>query len=248
MESAKRFRVNFIILSLGYILLGVFRILNRDAESLLICYILGGFAIVGGIVRVAFYFLKESGTRIFRNDLALGVLLLFAGIYCILKPETILSLLPVVLGFCVIFDSVLKLEYSFDMKRAVFGGWWFVMVLAVISAICGILLVLGSFSGTVLFYFLGSVLLFDGALNLITLAMLMLVLRHREKHPLPPKEEAAKAAAQESPAVDSAPVNTAPATAQPMAAEPLAPPAEILTPTPGPASPTLEEEEENASS
>ncbi len=215
-DGTRRFQLNFILFSLGYILLGVLRILDKDPSSMLLCYILGGFALAGGVIRMAFFFLKPSAARLFRNDLAIGVLLLFSGLYCILKPQTILALLPVVLGFGVLFDSVLKMEYSFHMKRAQFGAWAPLVVLALVSSICGVLLVLGSFTGAALQYFMGSTLIFDGLLNLLTLVLLSLML-HR-------KAPAGAAAGRRT--GDGMPL------LQDLAEQPV----------PGPASPTMEEE------
>ncbi len=177
--GARRFQLSFVLFSLAYILLGLIRILDTDPTSMLLCYILGGFALAGGVVRMAFFFLKPNAARLFRNDLAIGVLLLFAGLYCILKPESILALLPVVLGFGVLFDSVLKMEYSFHMKRAQFGAWAPLVVLALVSCLGGVLLVLNSFSGKALQYFMGGTLIYDGLLNLLTLVLLTVMLRRK---------------------------------------------------------------------
>ncbi len=181
--EGRRFRISFILLSAAYILLGLMRLVYQNPESFAICYLLGGLALVGGLIRLAFYFTRRRVRHIFRNDLAIGVILLAAGIYCFFKPIIVLELLPTLLGFAILFDSVLKMEYALDSRRLGSRLWAVLMLLSLVSALCSILLVSGSFAGTVLFYFLGGVLVYDGLINLFALAVLMAALRGFGKKP-----------------------------------------------------------------
>lgn len=199
MEQSKRFKLNFIILSAGYILLGLLRLFMPDPQSLLLCYLLGVLLLVAGIVRVLLYFAKDHEVRVFRNDLAIGVLLLVGGLYIIVQPASITAWLPVILGFCVVYDSILKLQYSFELKRT-FKLWWSMLLAAIITALLGLLLILVQFEQPVMVYFFGSVLILDGVANLISLALLTFQMKKAQKaasRPMPKpskKEKAAEAA------------------------------------------------------
>lgn len=180
-ENERRFRTQFVLLSLGYLVLGAARFLVKDANSLLMGYILGGFALVVGLVRVVSYFAKEARQRIYGNDLTFGIVFLVAGIYTLLEVETVAAVLPVLMGFCVIFDSIVKLQYAFGLRWAGFRFWWVVLGLSLVTAVLGVLLVLGHFPAAVLSIFLGVTLLLDGAVNLATLGLLLWTLRRKEK-------------------------------------------------------------------
>lgn len=171
MNAAKRFQLTFTILSIGYIAMGVLRILYPEPEQTFISLILGGIALLAGLVRIAFYFMSDLTSRAFRNDLAIGGVLLIAGIYAIVKPDQLSHWLPVILGFCIVFDSILKLEFSFGLKRMQFNSWWIIAVVALITSIMGILLLVASFEGPFLIYYMGVVLVFDGLANLLSLIL-----------------------------------------------------------------------------
>ena len=181
MDYVKRFKISYAILSGGYILLGVLRLLFPSPESQLLCYMLGGIAIVMGIVRVTIFFSKRDPNRVFHHDLAIGVTLLCVGVYIVARPTDIADILPVVLGFCILFDSVIKLQYAFEMRRTGMKAWYVVLVVAVLAAIAGVLLIIHLFSGSTLVYYLGVVLVADGLANLAALLLMTLRLKQLEK-------------------------------------------------------------------
>lgn len=174
----KRYLLNFAAWSLGYILFGLVLLLAPDHGRQLLCYLIGGGAILLGIGRIAWYFAKDEVSRAFHNDIPSGVVLLVLGIYLIARPEAVFGWLPVILGFAVVFDSIIKLQHAFDLKRTGFAPWWGVLVAAIATAVLGILLIMGVVGPTLLLVYFGIVLLVDGAANLATIALLA----WRDKH------------------------------------------------------------------
>ena len=181
MEAAKRFKITFTILSIGYILMGVLRIIFPEPGQLHISYLLGGIALLAGIVRVAFYFLKDLQSRAFKNDLAIGGVLLIAGVYLIVNPDNLVQWLPIIIGFAIVFDSILKLEYSFGLKRLNYYPWFVIAIVSLVTAITGILLIIGTFEGAFLVYYLGIVLIIDGIANLIALLLFSNILKKQAR-------------------------------------------------------------------
>lgn len=181
MEQTKRFKLFFVLVSIAYILLGVLRLLTPNPDEVFICYVLGGALLLAGIIRVSLYFARRDEQRVFRSDLATGVMLLIGGVYVLIRPEEIITLLPIILGFGVLYDSILKLQYSFELKRTTLRAWWVIMVLAVLTTIAAVLLIMADFDSAFMIYFLGIVLIFDGVVNLIALLMVSLQMRKSDK-------------------------------------------------------------------
>ena len=183
MDDVKRFKISYAILSAGYILLGLLRLFFPDPASQLLCYTLGGIAILTGIVRVTIFFSKHDPGRVFHHDLAIGVTLLCVGVYIVARPADISGILPVVMGFCIFFDSIIKMQYAFEMRRTNMKAWYVILVVAVLTAIAGVLLIIHLFDGKTLVYYLGVVLVADGVANLAALALMILRLKKMEKSP-----------------------------------------------------------------
>ena len=181
--NAKRRSLNFAAWSIGYIALGLVLLLAPDHGRQILCLLVGVGIIILGIGRIAWYFAKDDVSRAFHNDIPYGIILLILGIYIIAKPESVFGLLPVILGFSVVFDSMVKLQHSFDLKRTGFVPWWGVLVGSLVTAVLGVLLILGVIDQTILLYYFGAVLLLDGAFNLIIIALLSWRLRKKKQTP-----------------------------------------------------------------
>lgn len=197
MEQNKRYIVNFVIFSLGYILLGLLLIFAPEYSRHLICYILGIGGILFGIFRIVWYFAKDDMSRTFHNDIPFGVVMLLGGVYLLVKPDAIWDWLPVLLGFAVVFDSIVKLQHAFDLRRTGFAPWWGVLAAALATGVLGTLLILGVFGKDVLLYYFGAVLIADGLVNLVTITLLAVYSKKstnvqpqkNEEPPLPPEED-----------------------------------------------------------
>lgn len=181
MQSSKNYIITFIIFSAGYILLGLLLILAPETSQQLICYLLGSVAVVLGIGRIIYHFTLKDMSRAFRSDIPLGVMLILGGIYLMVRSEMVWEWLPVLLGFAIVFDSILKLQHAFDLRRAGFGYWWGGLGLSIITAILGILLVLGVFRGNALMVYFGTVLIIDGVVNIVTIILVMVQTKRFEK-------------------------------------------------------------------
>ncbi|MDL2293303.1 DUF308 domain-containing protein [Ruminococcaceae bacterium OttesenSCG-928-D13] len=169
---SKKYVSNFVLFSVGYILLGILLIAAPEHSQRIICTLLGIVLMVAGIARIAWYFIKDDLSRAFHNDIPFGVLQLIGGIYLMAKADAVWSWLPVIMGFAVVFDSIVKLQHAFDLKRTGLGPWWAILALALATAVLGVLLILGIFGPEVLLYYFGTVLIFDGAANLVTIILL----------------------------------------------------------------------------
>lgn len=183
MQTTKRFKFTFAIVSVGYILLGLMLLLAPNMSPQVICYVLGGACGVLGLFLIAFYFIKDDQGQPMRNDLALGVVLIAFGVYLftLLQPETLIGMLSIFMGFAVLYDSIIKLTSSFDIKKNGFGFWWILTILAIVTAVLGILLVINPFDADFATYFFGGVLVADGIINIIVLIFTM-VFNGNPKH------------------------------------------------------------------
>ncbi len=176
--SSKRYTFTFIMFSTGYVVLGLLLLFAPEESKRIICYLLGIVAILLGIFRIVWHFKKDDVSRTFHNDIPFGVVFLIAGLYLIMRPDALWVWLPVILGFAIVFDSIIKLQHAFDLRRMNFSHWWSIFALAIGTMVLGILLILDVFGANILLYYFGIVLVVDGLINIGTI---ILVYIHAKK-------------------------------------------------------------------
>lgn len=181
MQTSKRTLISFLALSVGYIVLGLLLYISPEAYQTIICYLMGGIVVVIGIVFIAFYFAKNEAASHKASELPIGATMLMVGIYFIARPDLAWTWMPVVLGFAVVYDSIVKMQEAFLLKQRGLTFWWAVLIAAIATAVLGVVLILGSFGDQILLYYFGTVLLADGVINLATLAIGFLGLKRRGK-------------------------------------------------------------------
>lgn len=76
-----------------------------------------------------------------RANLAFGVLDVILGGILLSRPGIAASILPFIMGFLLVVDSLVKLQLAFDAKRSGLGSWWIVLLTAVVGVILGAALV-----------------------------------------------------------------------------------------------------------
>lgn len=182
MQMYKRAYLPLGILSIGYIFLGIFQLAFPESAKAITSYIMAAIAIVYGILRIALYFIKTSDAEnVLQNDLAIGIVLIVLGMYLIVHPMVAADIVSVLLGFSILFDSVIKLQNCFFLQRNGYTYWWIALIASGVTLLLGLLLIAGAFQGNGLPYFLGIVLIINGIVNIAAILLLIWHKRHLEK-------------------------------------------------------------------
>ena len=136
--------------SIALIILGLLLIFQSEATIVSISYIIAAVIIVVGVVaglRYAKTFKEETRSEL---DIIYSVVCIVLGIVVIKNPQAIASIIPFVIGIVIIINSATKLQYSMELKENQNNLWKSTMILALITTVCGIVLIFNPFSGAVL--------------------------------------------------------------------------------------------------
>lgn len=170
MHIAKQAKSTFICFSALGIAIGACLIIWPQISAETICVILGIFLLAIGVLRIVLYFNGTVFGIPLYADLAIGFLIAFIGVLLIIHPGEAAYLLPLIMGFFMIFDGAFKLQTAVDIKRAGVRSWWYLLILAILTAACGVFLVADPFTGvSALMIALGICLIIDGVQNICTL-------------------------------------------------------------------------------
>ena len=166
-RTLKIARNGYIAISLVFCALGLFCILNPGGSLRWFCTLLGILFLANGVIKMIGYFSKDSYCLAFQFDFAFGILMAVVGIFILVRRESVIHLIFVVLGLMILMDALARIQMSIDAKRFGLSFWWRILLAAVLVGIFGMVLLVDPYHGAKMTMILtGVALLLEGALNL----------------------------------------------------------------------------------
>ena len=161
------FRKSLITTSILYTILGLVLIIAPGKALRLACFLIGAVTVWYGLSKIIAcrrYGMAGDGQPF---DLSLGVVLLALGLFLLISPQFIVSIVPVALGIYILVDSVSAIKRAQDMKALGFEKWWISLTAALVLSLLGLVMVLRPFSlMSHLVVFIGVSFVFDGVYTL----------------------------------------------------------------------------------
>ena len=163
-------RKNWIMSSVITVLAGLILVLFPTGTLKVISYVLGAVAIIMGVVRTVRYF-KQDHTYpfLFQSDLMVGLLVVAFGLFLVIFPDTVISMVPFVFGILLIGCGVGNVLRAVDARNAGLSSWAVLLALAVISIAAGVVCLANPF--TVMetaVTVIGAALIYVGITDIIT--------------------------------------------------------------------------------
>ena len=147
----KNFFKSSIFTSILLLFLGLLLIFESEVTITMISYVVGAVLVAAGTFALVRYVsVNKEGLDPSELDILYGIVTIVLGILVITNPHVIASIIPIILGIAIIISSANKLQYAFNLKNKDNDLWKSTMVIAVISTICGIVLLFNPFAGAVL--------------------------------------------------------------------------------------------------
>lgn len=146
-----------IVMAVLYIALGVVIIIYPKISLVALCLILGVATVLLGLLKIIGYFSKDLYCLAFQFDLAIGIASLIFGILLILHPGFVVSILPFLIGFFIMFSGLFTIQTARDSRAFGLKYWWVLLTAAILSVVLGILLVFNPFKSAVAIMFIVGV-------------------------------------------------------------------------------------------
>ncbi len=168
-------KIAYVIMSVLLFAVGMCLIIWPALITKVICYVIGSIALIAGIIELVIFFARDISVRTVSYSLIIGFLLSIFGLILLLKPDNSAVFFSMLFGVFIIIDSVLKLQTSFELRNLGVLRWWVNLLLALASAVLGVLLVINPFATTnILFVFMGISLVVDALENIWTVILISL--------------------------------------------------------------------------
>ena len=160
-----------IITSLFLLALGILLIVKSEATILMVSYVIGAVLIALGVLAVI-NFLK-SKSELYHLDIVYGIVTIILGILVIKNPTVIGSIIPFVVGVGILINSGTKLKYALDLRENNEEVWKYTLLVAIISAILGVLLLFNPFkASSLLVQAIGIVISIYAVLDIVSTIIL----------------------------------------------------------------------------
>lgn len=182
MKEVKQFSKSYIFISALYVVLGVVLLVWPTLSVQMICYGLAVAMIVIGISYGIMYFTKDNIEGFLQMDLVIGIICLAFGIFVLLNPTFLSSVLPFAMGIILLLGAIVKIQSAFNMKKLRFKKWYLVLICAIVIGALGAVLLWNPFKEEkYMILYIGICLILDGLTNLISLICIQTRLRKLKK-------------------------------------------------------------------
>lgn len=173
-------KLGYILLSVALCVLGGVLIAVPNFSAALLCRLVGVTMLLFGAVKIIGYCSKDLYRLAFQYDLAFGILLIALGGILLFRPDTMVQIICIIMGVCVLADALLKIQISIDSKAFGLEKWWLILVTAILTGVAGFLLVLRPMeSARAVMILLGVTLITEGLLNLTTILTAVKIIRRQ---------------------------------------------------------------------
>ena len=146
------------------IALGVVLIVWPGETIDIVCKVLAAGLIILGGVELFSYITNRNG---YMFTGILGLIVRIIGVWIFLKPSSIVSLVPIVMGVILAVHGVQDVKMALESKNGGYDRWWIMLIIAIISIAFGVLCIVNAFGMVKLaMQFVGAALIYDGISDL----------------------------------------------------------------------------------
>ena len=178
----KSFQKSLNYLSVCYLLIGIALMIWPAQLLQIACYAVGAIVLFAGLSSIIAYLRTKDQLFSSGFTLMMGIVISGLGLFLLLQPKTVASVLPIIVGLFVFFDGIGRLQTAWQLKQAEYANWWKLTLPSVLSAGLGALIFFNPFdTATLMVQVVGAILTFEGVLNLFTSIFTSRVLRNLEK-------------------------------------------------------------------
>lgn len=163
-DFLRRVKADYLLSSFFCILLGVVFIIWKDG----VIDVMGSmFAIL--LILIGAVYLGSFFLNLITNGMSviMGIIILAVGIWFLIQPAVIVSLIPVVIGVVLLFHGMRALKETMDAKQYGYSAWGVSFFLAILSIVCGLVCIFDAFGVMEkAIVVVGIILVFSGVSNM----------------------------------------------------------------------------------
>ena len=139
-EYLKKHEKASILISILMIIVSILLII-RPTTFLTTEILIFGFGIVlEGLMRIIVYIFLPKEEKIYSYDILEGILSILAGILILAWKERVMAVFPLLISFWIVIKSMLKIQFSFQLKNLDEKSWIGVLISGILTLIFGLII------------------------------------------------------------------------------------------------------------
>lgn len=182
MNYIKSLKVNYSLSAVICVILGIVLLVWPGQSTQVVCMVLGIVLGGFGLIQIILYLATKEKTMVSHSMMMLGVVLAVIGGWIVLKPETIIKAVPMIVGILIVIHGFHNAVQAIDLKKMQYDNWWVALLLSLLTVALGVVLICNSFTivDTVV-RIIGAFLVYDGLSDMWILSRVFKTKKNREK-------------------------------------------------------------------
>ena len=182
MNYIKSLKVNYSLSAVICVILGIVLLVWPGQSTQVVCMVLGIVLGGFGLIQIILYLATKEKTMISHSMMMLGVVLAVIGSWIVLKPETIIKAVPMIVGILIVIHGFHNAVQAIDLKKMQYDNWWVALLLSLLTVALGVVLICNPFTivDTVV-RIIGAFLVYDGLSDMWILSRVFKTKKNREK-------------------------------------------------------------------
>lgn len=168
-------KLSYIIVYIAEIAVGLLLLLFTNMIFNYMSVLIGFVIILFGTVKLALSIkFQQTNQKTLTNYLALilGIILIFSGIFILIRRKTVVNILPILFGAYIILGALLDLKSSLYLKTVKLTKWWIFLISISILVLGGILAILNPWQNNFINNQIIGVMMIVKGINDIVILML----------------------------------------------------------------------------
>lgn len=139
-EYLKKHERTSILISIFMIITAILLISKPSAFLTLVIVLFGIGIILEGLAHIISYIFLPKEEKIYSQDILEGIFSMIAGILMLAWRERVMAVFPLLISFWIMMKSLVRIQFSFQLKNMDEKNWIVVLVLGIISFLLGLLI------------------------------------------------------------------------------------------------------------
>ena len=182
MNYIKSLKVNYSLSAVICVILGIVLLVWPGQSTQVVCMVLGIVLGGFGLIQIILYLATKEKRMVSHSMMMLGVVLAVIGGWIVLKPETIIKAVPMIVGILIVIHGFHNAVQAIDLKKMQYDNWWVALLLSLLTVALGVVLICNPFTvvDTVV-RIIGAFLVYDGLSDMWILSRVFKTKKNREK-------------------------------------------------------------------
>lgn len=182
MNYIKSLKVNYSLSAVICVILGIVLLVWPGQSTQVVCMVLGIVLGGFGLIQIILYLATKEKTMVSHSMMMLGVVLAVIGGWIVLKPETIIKAVPMIVGILIVIHGFHNAVQAIDLKKMQYDNWWVALLLSLLTVALGVVLICNPFTIVdTAVRIIGAFLVYDGLSDMWILSRVFKTKKNREK-------------------------------------------------------------------